>query len=369
MIPAESAFRDEVRRWLAARPAPAARPDGFPAREEIREFSSALHAAGFAGVSWPVEHGGRGLPAAFDAIAAEELVRAGRGDHVGIIGLGMVGPAILAVGTADQRNRFLPRILSGETLFCQGFSEPEAGSDLAALRTSAAEADGMFVVDGHKLWSTGAPVADHCLLLARTEPGSRGHRGLSCLLVDLRTEGVTVRPLRQLSGETRFGELLFDQVPVPADAVLGPVGGGWRVAMTTLAHERGTFGVRLAAALSAEFAEFTAMLRRRGLDRDPVARDRVARVWIEVAGVRAAAHRVAGAEPGPEASIVKLRWSRAEQRLAALAFDLLGDGDSADHARWRHARLRSRGATLEGGTSEVLRDVLAERVLGLPRAR
>ncbi|MFE3171578.1 acyl-CoA dehydrogenase family protein [Amycolatopsis sp. NPDC059090] len=369
MIPAETAFRDELRRWLAARPAPAVRPDGFPAREEIREFSSALHAAGFAGVSWPVEHGGRGLPAAFDAIAAEELVRAGRGDHVGIIGLGMVGPAILAVGTADQRNRFLPRILSGETLFCQGFSEPEAGSDLAALRTSATEAEGMFVVDGHKLWSTGAPVADHCLLLARTEPGSRGHRGLSCLLVDLRTEGVTVRPLRQLSGETRFGELLFDQVPVPADAVLGPVGGGWRVAMTTLAHERGTFGVRLAAALSAEFAEFTAMLRRRGLDRDPVARDRVARVWIEVAGVRAAAHRVAGAEPGPEASIVKLRWSRAEQRLAALAFDLLGDGDSADHARWRHARLRSRGATLEGGTSEVLRDVLAERVLGLPRAR
>lgn len=363
----EAAFRARLRHWLTQQP-----PDqGQADRAAVRAFSGALHAAGFAGVTWPVEHGGAGLSAAFDAVFIEEIARAGREDHLGVIGLGMVGPAIAAFGTDAQKRHYLPRILCGDMQFCQGFSEPDAGSDLASLRTSALIGTDHVLVNGHKVWSTFAPLADHCLLLARSTPGSSGHRGLTCLLVDLNTPGVEVRPLHQLTGEERFGELLFTDVRVPLDAVLGSVGAGWRVAMTTLAHERGSFGIRLTATLTRDFDRLRALVRELGRDRDPVVRDRVASLWVEVAQLRWAALRMLGDTPGPGSSIVKLRWAETDQRIAEFAVELLADeaavGES--YRYWTQQRFRSRGSSIEGGTSEVLRDVLAERVLELPRTR
>lgn len=346
----------------------------LPPAKEIRAFSSALAAAGFAGLSWPRAYGGHSLSAAHDTVIFEELVRSGRADHVGTVGLGMVGPALLAFGSEEQKQRFLPAILTGQHIFCQGFSESEAGSDLAGLRATAQRTDEGWVLNGHKLWSTGAPVADHCLVLARTGPAQEGRRNLICLLVDLRVPGVRVRPLRQLTGVARFGEVVFDDVSVRDDCVLGPADQGWRVAMTTLGHERGSFGVRLATELDHRYQTFLDMIQVRGLGDVPSVEATVGDLYVRVAGTKAAAQQVmervaAGSAPGPEASLVKLTWSSVEQDLARAAVDLLGDGDDPDQVTWRHHLLRSRAATIEGGTSEVLRDVLAERVLGLPRTR
>lgn len=372
--PAEASFRRSLREWLAALPpvAPEPAPRALD-RARIRCFSAMLNDAGFAGISWPTRYGGRGLPLTFEGIAFDELVRAGRAGHVNVVGLGMAGPAIIAFGTPTQQAEHLPRILSGDTLFCQGFSEPEAGSDLSAVRTTAVDDGEHLVLAGHKVWATESPVADHCLLLARTGDATPSHKGLTCLLVDLTLPGVTVRPLRQLTGEYRFGEILLADVRVPRTAVLGEPGAGWQVAMTTLAHERGTFALRLAAELTHEFAQLVALVRSRA-DAPASARGRLAELWTEVAGLRWAANRAAGEltrghVPGPELSVLKLRWAHADQRVAALALDLLTGEDGPVFEYWRHHALRSRASTIEGGTSEIIRDVLAQRVLGLPRAR
>ncbi|MCX5064934.1 acyl-CoA dehydrogenase family protein [Micromonospora lupini] len=377
----EAEFRAGLRAWLAGAVPVSTGPDGAPPQgrwgdiEAVRSYTHALHAAGYAGLTWPAEHGGRGLSPAYQAIYLEETARAEATEHIGVIGLGMVGPTIIACGSPDQRAWYLPRILTGEIIFCQGFSEPEAGSDLSAVRTVARRDGDELVVTGRKVWSSYAHLADHCLLLARTDPEQRRHRGLSCLLVDLRSAGVTVRPIRQLTGEAEFAEIEFDEVRVPLDAVVGAVDDGWRVAMTTLAHERGTFGFTLTARLDVAFRRLVATAKARGRDTDPLVRDQIAARYVELEGLRWTNRRGLAAlartgVPGPETSVIKLRWSQAHQRLTTLAVQLLGGDAEPDgwDPYWRHQMLRSRANSIEGGTSEVLRNLVAERVLGLPRS-
>jgi len=377
----QSIFRAELHQWLSEHvpPATAGRPKVWQP-DELRLWSKQLHAAGYAGLTWPVQHGGRGLAPTYQAIYAEESALAEAPDHAGVIGMNMVGPAIIAFGTTEQQAAHLPRILSGETMFCQGFSEPGAGSDLAAVRTRARSSADGYLLDGEKVWSSYAHIADWCLLLARTDTDAQRHRGLTCFLLDMHAPGVQVRPLRQLSGDTDFNQIVLTDVAVPPENVLGPVGHGWRVAMTTLAHERGTFGITLTARLAVQLDRLVQTAVALGADTDRTVRDGIAELHVELQGLRYTGYRALAAlerdgEPGPESSILKLRWSRANQRLGALAVSLLGRQATADgtdafwNGYWQHHRLRTRANSIEGGTSEILRGIVAERVLGLPRTR
>jgi alkylation response protein AidB-like acyl-CoA dehydrogenase len=380
--PEEAAFRAELRSWLEehlpeelqGHRGGAARFDG-PA---MREWSRALYDGGYAGLTWPKEYGGGGAPYTHQAIFLEELARAEAPPHIGVIGLGMAGPTIMAHGTEEQKARHLAPILSAEEIWCQGFSEPGAGSDLAGVRTSARVEDGHFVVDGQKVWSSFAHLAHWCLLLTRSDPESTRHAGLTYLIVDMHSPGVEVRPLRQITGESEFNEIFFTGVEVPADNILGEVGGGWQVAMTTLLHERGTLGFALQAALEVQVRKLVALARDRGADQ--LQRDRIAHEWSEMQALRftnarALSQLVKTGLPGPEGSISKLVWSEANQRVTKLALELLGpDAALAEEnapygGYWQHQQLRSRGNTIEAGTSEILRNIVAERVLGLPKSR
>jgi alkylation response protein AidB-like acyl-CoA dehydrogenase len=267
-----------------------------------------------------------------------------------------------------------PKILSAEEIWCQGFSEPDAGSDLAGVRTRADARDGHFVVNGQKVWSSFAHFADWCILVTRSDPDSTRHAGLTYLVVDMRSPGVEVRPLRQITGEAEFNEIFFTDVEVPVENVLGEIGGGWQVAMTTLLHERGTLGFALGGVLDVAVRKLVALAKERGAD--DVARDRIAREWIELQGLRYTNYRALSTlmrtgVPGPEGSAAKLVWSEANQRLTKLALDLQGiEGQLMEEdGYWQFQQLRSRGNTIEAGTSEILRNIIAERVLGLPRSR
>jgi len=378
----EAAFRGELRSWIEENlPAELQGHRGGAARfegEAMRGWSRALHEAGYAGLTWPTEYGGSGASYTHQAIFLEEMARAEAPPHVGVIGLGMAGPTIMAHGSEEQKARYLEPILSADEIWCQGFSEPGAGSDLAAVRTSARQKNGHFVVDGQKVWSSFAHLASFCILLTRSDPESKRHAGLTYLIVDMHAPGVDVRPLTQITGEAEFNEIFFDGVEVPAENLLGEIGGGWQVAMTTLLHERGTLGFALQAALAVQVRKLAALARDRGAD--PLQRDRIAREWIEVQALRFTNYRalsklVKTGVPGPEGSISKLVWSEANQRVTKLALELLGpDAALAEEnapygGYWQHQQLRSRGNTIEAGTSEVLRNIVAERVLGLPKSR
>jgi alkylation response protein AidB-like acyl-CoA dehydrogenase len=358
--PDEAAFRAEVRAWLEA---------NLPAGDH-REWSRKMYDAGYAGLTWPTEYGGRSAPYTHQAIVLEEFARAEAPQHMGVIGIGMAGPTIMAHGTEAQKRRYLSKILSAEEIWCQGFSEPGAGSDLSAVRTSVAPRDGGFVVNGQKVWSSFAHIADHCILVGRSDPQSERHAGLTYLIVDMRAPGVEVRPLRQITGEAEFNEIFFSDVEVPGENLLGEIGGGWQVAMTTLLHERGTLGFALSGALDVQVRKLVALAKRKGA-KDPIIRDRVAQEWIELQALkltnaRSLTRLVQTGIPGPEGSGAKLHWSEQNQRLTKLATEIL---DGEDDAYWRHQQLRSRGNTIEAGTSEILRNIIAERVLGLPRSR
>ena len=372
----QAGFRAELRAWLHAHVPPA--PVGAPrdwTDEDLRAFSKARYEAGYAGLTWPVEYGGRGLPPAYQAIYAEESALAGAPDHINVIGLNMVGPTVIRYGTPEQQAAFLPRILSGDAVFCQGFSEPDAGSDLASVRTRARPEAGGYRLDGEKVWSSYAHLADHCLLLARTDAAAAKHQGLTCFLLDMRAPGVEVRPLREMSGDSDFNQIVLTGAVTAADTVLGPVGAGWRVAMTTLAHERGTFGITLTSRLAVELDRLLQTVVTVGVQHDPLVRKEIADLYVELQGLRFTGYRALAAlertgEPGPESSILKLRWSLAYQRLTALATRILGGAaDGFWGGYWQRQRLRSRTSTIEGGTSEILRGIVAERVLGLPRSR
>ncbi|HVM16280.1 MAG TPA: acyl-CoA dehydrogenase family protein [Gaiellaceae bacterium] len=380
--PEEAAFRAEVRDWIEANLPQELVGQGrirTQMEEPWREWSRKLSDAGYAGLTWPREYGGAGAPYSHQAIFYEEMARAEAPPHIGVIGLGMAGPTIIAHGTEAQKSRYLAKILSAEEIWCQGFSEPDAGSDLAAVKTTATlnAAGDAFVVNGQKVWSSYAHIADWCLLVTRSDPEAPRYQNLTYLLVDMHSPGIEVRPLRQITGEAEFNEIFFTDVAVPRENVIGDVGQGWTVAMTTLLHERGTLGFALTTALEVNVRKLLALTRERAPD-DPIARDRVAREWIELQALKYTNYRslttlMQTGIPGPEGSGVKLHWSEQNQRLTKLALELLGpeapllDGETGGY--WQYQQLRSRGNSIEAGTSEILRNIVAERVLGLPRSR
>jgi alkylation response protein AidB-like acyl-CoA dehydrogenase len=378
--PEEARFRAELRDWLAEN-APEGL-EGLQGPATLRDFgnvdagrawSRRLAEAGYAALAWPKEYGGAGAGLGHHAIFLEELAEAEAPQHLNVVGLGMAGPTIIAHGTEDQKARYLPRILTADEIWCQGFSEPGAGSDLADVRTRAEVRDGTLVVNGQKVWSSLAQIADYCILLTRSDPASERQAGLTFLIVDMRSEGVEVRPLREMTGDAVFNEIFFTDVCVPVENVVGEIGGGWAVAMTTLRYERGTLGIALAASLELFFRKVVAFARGRGAT-DPRLRDAIARAWVELQALkltnyRALAGLVATGVPGPEGSASKLVWSEQNQRLAKLALELHGADAPVADDEWRYQQIRSRANTIEAGTSEILRSIIAERVLGLPRTR
>jgi alkylation response protein AidB-like acyl-CoA dehydrogenase len=387
--PEEAQFRAELRSWFTANlPSDWAERTPQVGRfdvDEARAWSKKLYDAGYVGLTWPKEYGGGGAPHTHQGIYLEESARIGAPDHIGGIGLGMAGPTIIAWGSDEQKQRYLAKLLSGEEVWCQGFSEPGSGSDLAGARTRA-ELDGdEWVVNGQKVWSSWAHIADWCILVVRSDPDAEKHRGLSFLLVDMHTPGVEVRPLKQITGDPEFNEIFFTDVRVPRESMLGQPGEGWNVAMTTLLHERGTLGFALTAALERQINNLIRLAQQPAANGsvpadDPVVRDEIARSWIDLQALRFTNYRslttlAKTGVPGPEGSVAKLHWSETNQRVTKLALSLQGltaqlDGDGAVwDGFWQYQQLRSRGNTIEAGTSEILRNIIAERVVGLPRSR
>ena len=374
--PEEAQFRADLRAWIAEN-LPEDKRGGRGGAQRfddpfMREWSRKLYEGGYAGLTWPKEYGGQGAPPSFQAMLYEELAAAQAPAHIGVIGLGMAGPTIAAHGTEEQKARYLQPILSADEIWCQGFSEPDAGSDLAAARTRAERSGDVYVVNGQKVWSSFAHIADFCILVTQSDPDAPRYKNLTYLLVDMHAPGVEVRPLRQITGEAEFNEIFFSDVEVPVENRLGDEGDGWQVAMTTLLHERATLGFALTAALDTLFGRLLEEARER--DPAPHVREALGREWIELQALRFTNYRALGAYertgiPGPEGSAVKLRWSESNQRLTKLARDLRGPDGILDDGWWNHQQLRSRGNTIEAGTSEVLRNIIAERVLGLPRSR
>jgi alkylation response protein AidB-like acyl-CoA dehydrogenase len=374
--PEEAQFRSGVRTWVEAN-LPADKRGGRGGAQRfddpfMREWSRTLFEAGYAGLTWPKEYGGQGAPPSFQAILYEELAAVQAPTHVGVIGLNMAGPTIIAHGTEEQKERYLQPLLAADEIWCQGFSEPDAGSDLAAARTRAERRGDVYVVNGQKVWSSFAHIADFCILVTQSDPDAPHYKNLTYLLVDMHAPGVEVRPLRQITGEAEFNEIFFTDVQVPVENRLGDEGDGWQVAMTTLLHERATLGFALTATFDALFGRLLEETEQR--KPTPYVRDALAREWIELQALRFTNYRALGTYqrtgvPGPEGSGVKLRWSEANQRLTKLARELRGPDGILDDGWWNHQQLRSRGNTIEAGTSEVLRNIIAERVLGLPRSR
>ncbi|TMA39277.1 MAG: acyl-CoA dehydrogenase [Deltaproteobacteria bacterium] len=377
--PADDGFRHEVRAWLAAnRPARAERipHDEASLAEEfgfLRDWQRRLHAAGYVGLLWPREYGGRGARPTAQAILNEELARARAPQLLNRVGINNTGPTLIAHGTEAQKRRYLPKILSADEIWCQLFSEPGAGSDLAALRTRAqAEGDG-FVVTGQKVWTSYAELSGWAILLARTDPSLPKHRGITYFLLDMRSRGITIRPLRQATGSTEFSEVFLDGVRVPGEQVVGAVNRGWEIAMTTLAHERGTgFAFKEQVLQRIALEDAVALARSIGRARDPAVRQEIARRWIDVEIMRLMNCRTLtrlerGEEPGPESSLVKLFWAELTQRLHELGLALEGPRGQLAEGRWQQTWLWSRVASIAGGTSEVQANIIAQRLLGLPR--
>ncbi|MFD0659227.1 acyl-CoA dehydrogenase family protein [Thermocatellispora tengchongensis] len=380
------AFRQEVRAWLGAAlegPFAAARGLGGPGREheghELRvAWERHLGAAGWTCLGWPKEHGGRDASLAEQVVFHEEYARAEAPARVGHIGEGLIGPTIIEHGTEEQKRRFLPPIRAGEELWCQGYSEPEAGSDLAGVRTRAVLDGGEWVITGQKVWTSLAHLAQWCFVLARTEPGSRRHHGLSYLLVPMDAPGVEVRPIVQLTGTSEFNEVFFDGVRTAAGNIVGRPGDGWRIAMATLGYERGASTLGQQIGFRRELAAVVATARRTGAAEDPVLRDRLIRAWLELEIMRQNALRtmtsLSAGEPGPEASIGKLYWSEWHRRLGELAQEVQGraglvaDGPPYELNPLQRLFLFSRADTIYAGSSEIQRTIIAERALGLPRS-
>ncbi|HVC88750.1 MAG TPA: acyl-CoA dehydrogenase family protein [Gaiellaceae bacterium] len=378
--PDEAAFRQEVRDFIAQNLPSSSKLRGARRFEDAdRDWSRRLGEAGYAGLTWPVAYGGAGAPYSHQAIFLEELAAAEAPSHLGVIGLGMAGPTIMAFGTQAQKERYLAKILSADEIWCQGFSEPDAGSDLAACRTRIEDKGDHFLLNGQKVWSSFAHIADFCILVGLGLPDAPRYKNLTYVIADMHAPGVEVRPLVQITGHPEFNEIFFTDVKVPKENLLGEIGGGWQVAMTTLLHERGTLGFALAATLDVAVRKLVTLAKDRNIT-DPILRDRIAREWIELQALKYTNYRALTALtktgiPGPEGSASKLVWSEANQRLTKLALEILGshaqltDGGGYADGYWQYQQLRSRGNTIEAGTSEILRNIVAERVLGLPRSR
>ncbi len=381
--PEAQAFRAELRAWLDEHATDQVRAlgtatgldPGSERFERLRAWNRELADAGYAVVAWPTEYGGRGAGVLEQLVWSEELHRAGVPGPINVIGIPNIAPALMAHGSPAQRTELLPRMRRGDDVWCQGFSEPDAGSDLASLRTRAVRDGDDWVVTGQKIWTTLAHVADWCELLVRTDTEAPKHRGITCLLVDLHRPGVEVRPLVTITGEREFNEIFFDEVRVPGEQTLGPVNEGWRVAMTTLAHERGGvatlhLGLRAKVARLLELARRTPLGDGRMASDDAALRQRLARAYVhaellKLVADRAISGQLHGRPLGPEGSIAKLVWSETEQLVAEVSGDVLGP--DANAGEWGRDRVMARSHTIAGGTTQVNKNILATRILGLPR--
>jgi alkylation response protein AidB-like acyl-CoA dehydrogenase len=370
---AEREFRDELRTWIEANhpgPTPEGDEDGFQHRVD---WQRKLNERGWAGLTWPVEYGGSGATLMEQAIYFEEMARARAPRMANVLGLTMGGPVVIHHGTDDQKGRYLAPILSADEIWCQGFSEPEAGSDLAALKTRARKSGDEWIVTGQKVWTTLAHRAKWCMLVARTDPDAAKHRGLTYFLMDMEQDGVEVRPLRQITGEAEFNELFIEEARIPDSNVIGEVNGGWPVAITTLMHERAGLAIALQVDVQTAIGELLDLARSSGLASDAAVRDRLAQLYIEAQVLRLNAYRGLTSQikrgfPGPEGSLPKWHWAEINQALTDLAMDLAGPRAQVADGIWAYRYLRSKGNSIEGGTTEILKNIVAERVLGLPRA-
>ena len=380
------AFRAGLRRWLDADVPDDLRPenaDRLPDDERVRRLRAwqrKLAEARWVGITWPEEYGGRGAGISEQIVYVEEMARARAPEVIGNLGIGIAGPPILAYGTEEQKRRFAPRILTADDLWCFGFSEPGAGSDLASLRTQAVLEGDHFVVTGQKVWTTLGHHADWCMLLARTDPATRRAQGISCLLVDMRSPGITVRPLRQITGEAEFNEIFFEGVNVPRANLLGELHQGWQIAVAALQNERGIlYVVGMQIALKQARDKLVAFARSRDAGRDPVLRQELAGLYLGTEVFRMTCQRTLDkllrmGMPGPEASIIKLHWTELTQSMPRIGMQILGpEGllyDSADPRpeQWlQKGHLGAPAASIASGTSEIMRGIIAMQVLGLPR--
>jgi len=383
----EERFRSELRAWLERNPA-GPEPEQLDARiAHGKAWQRKLYEAGWCGIAWPKEYGGRGATLIEQILFQEEMARARAPMLINLAGLTMGGPVLIAHGTDQQKRRHLKKILSAEEIWCQGFSEPNAGSDLAALKTRALLDGDDFVVNGQKVWTSYAGFADWCMLLVRTDPDAPKHRGITFLLVDMHSPGVTVRPLKQISGDEDFNEVFFEDVRVPRANVIGSINGGWEIAITTLMHERATltFSRQLQSRMALnDMIAFTRTWHHNGHPAvaDPLIRQQLAQAIIESGAIKYTAYRsltksLRGGAPGPEGSMEKLFWSEMYQHQleTALAIEgpygqLVEDSPHVpDDGQWPHLFLYSRGRTIAAGSSEIQRNIIAERVLGLPRGK
>ncbi|HET8675666.1 MAG TPA: acyl-CoA dehydrogenase [Blastocatellia bacterium] len=390
LTPSEQGFRDEFRAWLKANIPPDWDASGFDDSEHrfeyLRAWQKKMNEAGWVGISWPEEYGGRGASLMEQTIFIEEMARAAAPPLINVLGLSLLGPTLIAYGTEAQKKRFLKNILSADEIWCQGYSEPNAGSDLASLRTEAVLDGDHFVVNGQKTWTSFGHHADFCFGVVRTDPDATKHKGLTYMLIDMHSPGVKVRPLKQMTGESEFNEVFFQNVRVPVENVVGKVNGGWEISIATLMFERGTLGASLQITFKRQIERLIELSRRidhngRAASEDSSIRQKLAQIYTEIEifrlnQMRTLTRMARTGVPGPEGSIQKIFWSEMNQRMQQVAMEILGpfgqltrESDYAvDHGQWAHAYLRSRGNTIEAGTSEIQRNIIGHFVLGLPKS-
>jgi alkylation response protein AidB-like acyl-CoA dehydrogenase len=393
LTPEQQSFRDEVRSWLS-RNLPGDWSSKVQAasdvpREEaydfLRQWQRKMYDAGFVGLTWPKESGGRGLTFMEEMILQEEMALARAPGVLNILAVGMAGPTINAYGTEEQKKRYPPKMLSCEEIWCQGYSEPNSGSDLAALQTRAVKDGEHYVINGQKVWTSLAHIADWMMLLARTDPSAPKHKGITYFLLDMHAPGVTVKPLKQLTGDAEFNEVYFDNVRVHESQILGGLNNGWAVGLTTLMYERLALGFGLQVRLRIALDGLVDLARRSTKNgvpatRDPLTRQKLAQMWIDTevfkyTGARAITKLLKGELPGPEASSGKMMWVEGHQRVQEMAMELQGpyaqlmSGSrwAVENGLWQYGFLRSRANSIEGGTTEIQKNIIGERVLGLPK--
>jgi len=393
LTPEQQSFRDEIRSWLkknlpkdwTSRVQAASDVPREEAYDFLRQWQRKMYEAGFVGLTWPKESGGRGLTFMEEMILQEEMALAKAPPVLNILAVGMAGPTINAYGTEEQKKRYPPKMLSCEEIWCQGYSEPNSGSDLAALQTRAVKDGDHYVINGQKVWTSLAHIADWMMLLARTDPDAPKHKGITYFLVDMHAPGVTVKPLKQITGDAEFNEVYFDNVRIHESQILGGLNNGWAVGLTTLMYERLALGFGLQVRLRIALDGLVDLARRSSKNgtpatKDPVTRQKLAQLWIDTevfkyTGARAITKLLKGELPGPEASTGKMMWVEGHQRLQELAMELEGPYSqltkgsrwAVDNGLWQYGFLRSRANSIEGGTTEIQRNIIGERVLGLPK--
>jgi alkylation response protein AidB-like acyl-CoA dehydrogenase len=384
------AFRQELRTWLEANLEPSMQrgevaklPEGERVAR-LRAWQARLAADRWVAITWPSQYGGRDASVAEQIAYVEEMSRAGAPEVVNGLGIGIVGPPILAFGSEALKDRFAKKILTAEHLWCCGFSEPGAGSDLASLRTKAILEGDEFVVNGQKVWTTNAQHADWCMIFCRTDPESERREGVSCLLVDMKSPGVSVRPLRQLGGQAEFNEVFFEDLRVPRENLLGELHEGWKIVTAALQNERGImYVVEMQIGLARQRDEIVRFARERGAHHDPLTRQKIAQLYLGVETFRHTCQRTMNkllrmGMPGPEASIIKLHWTQLTQSMPQIGMSILGPrgleyetpkpGERGDIAQWiQGSFLGAPAASIASGTSEIMKGIIAMQVLGLPR--